>query len=107
VFLSVERIKNAAAGRAGGKAGSPGRIQVTGREEDIPGKCVLRIEPGERLIFDTPGGGGFGSPSSRAPEKLAWDTACGLVSKEAALADYGFADYGFADDGFANEEKSE
>jgi len=106
VFLSVERIKNAAAGRAGGKAGSPGRIQVTGREEDIPGKCVLRIEPGERLIFDTPGGGGFGSPSSRAPEKLAWDTACGLVSKEAALADYGFADYGFADDGFANEEKS-
>ena len=89
VFLSVERIKNAAAGRAGGRAGMPGRIQVTGRDEDIPGKCVLRVEPGERLIFDTPGGGGFGSPTLREPEKLQQDTAYGLVSPEAAIADYG------------------
>jgi len=89
VFLSVERIKNAAAGRAGGKAGSLGRIQVTGRTEDIPGKCVLRIEPGERLIFETPGGGGFGPPSQRAHEKLMQDEAHGLVSHESLINDYG------------------
>ena len=89
VFLSVERIKNAAAGRAGGQAGMPGRIQVSGRDEGIPGKCMLRVEPGERLIFDTPGGGGFGPPSMREPEKLQQDTEYGLVSQEAAIADYG------------------
>ena len=59
VFLSVERLRHAATGRAGGMAGALGRIRVTGRAEDIPGKGELRIESGERLIFDTPGGGGF------------------------------------------------
>ncbi len=94
VFLSVERIKHAAAGRAGGMAGHPGRIQVSGRgedglAEDIPGKCTLRVEPDERLIFDTPGGGGFGPPASRAPDKLLQDTAFELVSHDAAITDYG------------------
>lgn len=86
VFLSVERLKNAAKGRAGGLAGAPGRIQVSGRAADIPGKCELRVEPGERLIFDTPGGGGFGSPEARDPELLARDLACGLVTAEGAAA---------------------
>lgn len=89
VFLSVERIKNPAAGRSGGKPGAAGRIRVSGRAEDIPGKCELRVEPGERLIFDTPGGGGFGDPGRRAPEALARDRAAGLVSDRAAQSDYG------------------
>ncbi len=89
VFLSVERIKHAAAGRAGGQAGRLGRIQVSDRTDDVPGKCVLQVEPGERLVFDTPGGGGFGPPSLRAPEKLSRDTAYGLISAEARINDYG------------------
>ncbi|WP_305985578.1 hydantoinase B/oxoprolinase family protein [Roseibium sp. MMSF_3544] len=89
VFLSVERIKNAAAGRAGGLPGSAGRIRVTGRNEDVPGKCELRVEPGERLIFDTPGGGGFGPPEKRDPEQTEEDLRSGVVSSEAAARDYG------------------
>lgn len=89
VFLSVERIKNAAAGRAGGLPGSAGRIRVTGRNEDIPGKCELRVEPGERLIFDTPGGGGYGPPEKRGPEQTKEDLRSGVVSPEAAARDYG------------------
>ncbi|MDJ1006277.1 MAG: hydantoinase B/oxoprolinase family protein [Paracoccaceae bacterium] len=89
VFLSVERIKNPAAGRAGGKPGAAGRIRVTGREADIPGKCELRVEPGERLVFDTPGGGGFGDPGARAPAALAADVAAGLVTEAAARTLYG------------------
>ena len=89
VFLSVERLRNAAAGRGGGHPGAVGRVRVTGRAEDIPGKCTLRVEPGERLIFDTPGGGGFGDPALRDRAALASDIACGYVSGEAARRDSG------------------
>jgi N-methylhydantoinase B len=92
VFLSVERLKNPARGRAGGLPGAPGRIQVTGRDVDIPGKCELRVEPGERLIFDTPGGGGFGLPQARDPAALKADVLAGLVSLESAGALYGGGD---------------
>lgn len=91
VFLSVERLRNPAAGRAGGLPGAPGRIRVTGRSADIPGKCELRVAPGERLIFDTPGGGGFGDPAERDPGALARDLARGLVTGAAARASYGRA----------------
>lgn len=89
VFLSVERIQNPAAGRAGGLPGAPGRIRVSGRTADIPGKCELRLEPGERLIFETPGGGGFGPPALRAADSLERDITQGLVTLGAAKSDYG------------------
>ncbi|MEM6482381.1 MAG: hydantoinase B/oxoprolinase family protein [Pseudomonadota bacterium] len=89
VFLSVERIHNAAAGRAGGQPGALGRIRVSGHEQDAPGKCELRIEPGEQLIVETPGGGGFGDPAQREPEALERDLALGFVSPKAAQRDYG------------------
>lgn len=89
VFLSVERVRNAAAGRAGGLPGTPGRIRVAGgRETEVPGKCELRLEPGERLIFETPGGGGFGPPMAREPARLAADIDAGLVTPTAAARDY-------------------
>jgi len=86
VFLSLERLKNPARGRAGGLPGLPGRVQVTGRADDIPGKGELRVAPGERLIFDTPGGGGFGPPAARDPAALARDVARGIVTNEGAKA---------------------
>lgn len=92
VFLSVERVKYPAAGRSGGLPGAPGRIRITGRAEDIPAKGEVCVAPGERLIFDTPGGGGFGPPRERSPEALARDVAAGLVMPEAARRDYGRAE---------------
>ncbi|MEM6376240.1 MAG: hydantoinase B/oxoprolinase family protein [Pseudomonadota bacterium] len=89
VFLSVERIRNAAAGRAGGRSGQLGRIQVSGREGNASGKCELRIDPGERLIVDTPGGGGFGDPVHRDRTTLARDVELELVSQKAAKEHYG------------------
>lgn len=88
VFLSVERIRFPAAGRHDAAAGAPGRIRVTGRPEDIPGKGVLRIDPGETLIFETPGGGGYGPPSERTRSLVRRDLEQGLIS-EASVALYG------------------
>ncbi len=87
LFLSVERINNPAAGREGGQPGAAGRIRMG--QNDLPGKGVVRIPAGERLIFETPGGGGFGDPRRRAPEALAADLEDGLVSRDAARDIYG------------------
>lgn len=89
VFLSVERIKNAAKGRAGGQPGAPGRVRVTGRAADIPGKCELRVEANERLIFETPGGGGLGPPAQRTRSAVEADLAAGFISEDGAVRDYG------------------
>ena len=90
VFLSVERLQFPAQGRAGGQAGAPGRIRFEGADSDIPGKGELRVEPGQRLIFETPGGGGFGDPALRGADAIERDLAKGVVTVEGAKA-YGGA----------------
>ncbi len=87
VFLSVERVQHPARGRAGGLAGAPGRIQLD--EETVPGKCELRVSAGQRLVFDTPGGGGFGDPLQRDPRAVQQDLAAQWISDEAAQQHYG------------------
>ncbi len=86
VFLSVERLKLPALGRMGGQPGAPGRIRFRDGDADIPGKGELRVEDGDYLIFETPGGGGFGDPTDRHPEALALDLKRGLLSAEGAKA---------------------
>ena len=88
LFLAVERICNPARGRAGGLPGACGRIRLDGGP-NLPGKGEVRIEPGQALIFETPGGGGFGDPRGRLPEDVARDLAEGLVSEQAARDIYG------------------
>ncbi len=87
LFLSVERIGTPAEGRHGGHPGAPGRIRL-GDGPDLPGKGEVRIPAGTTLMFDTPGGGGFGPPRLRAPEQLKNDIDAGLVSENAARSLY-------------------
>ena len=89
LFLSVERVRNPARGRHGGSDGAPGRIRITGHDGDLPGKGTFQISAGQTLIFDTPGGGGFGPADERAAEKVQRDAAEGLVSAKAAKEIYG------------------
>ncbi|MDA7965169.1 hydantoinase B/oxoprolinase family protein [Ruegeria sp.] len=84
LFLSVERVLNPAKGRAGGQDGAPGRIRVNTDGQDLPGKGEFRIRAGETLIFETPGGGGFGPPAERAEDALNSDLSAGLISEQAA-----------------------
>jgi N-methylhydantoinase B len=88
VSAMFERIVNAAAGRNGGAAGAAGRIRTsTGRT--LNGKGRQLIEPGERLVLDMPGGGGFGAARLRALAAVMNDVTEGRVSRESAAHDYG------------------
>ncbi|MCL4858740.1 MAG: hydantoinase B/oxoprolinase family protein [Caldilineaceae bacterium] len=52
-------------GLAGGDAGQAGRnllVHVDGSRETLPGKFTRRLAPGDRLVIETPGGGGWGAP---------------------------------------------
>jgi N-methylhydantoinase B len=49
----------------------------------------LRLDPGDVVRFETPGGGGYGNPLERDVEKVVYDVKQGLVSAQAAEKDYG------------------
>ncbi|MBW3660127.1 MAG: hydantoinase B/oxoprolinase family protein [Gemmatimonadetes bacterium] len=53
-------------GLAGGVAGAPGaNWRLRGeRAEELPGKAEFRLEVGDRLVVETPGGGGWGEPEA-------------------------------------------
>ncbi len=89
VFLSVERVLNPAKGRHGGLAGAAGRIRIGHAGEDLPSKGEVRVPAGETLVFETPGGGGFGPPAQRATDKVLRDLEEELISNEAARDIYG------------------
>lgn len=89
VFLSVERVLNPAKGRMGGGDGAPGRIRIGHDGQDLPGKGQMRVAAGETLVFETPGGGGFGDPKERDAKAVERDVAAGFVSPGAARKDYG------------------
>ena len=55
----------------------------------MQGKGKKQIPAGESLIFQTPGGGGYGDPRKRAPAQVARDFAAGLISKKTLRQVYG------------------
>jgi N-methylhydantoinase B len=62
----------------GGKATPPLVSKVTD----------LRICRGQRVRLETPGGGGFGDPATREPDRVIRDVRLGYVSRAAAQHDY-------------------
>jgi N-methylhydantoinase B len=63
ITLISERRQNAPYGLAGGLPGRPGRNALLrdGECRELPGKCSLEGKKGDRLIVETPGGGGWGA----------------------------------------------
>jgi 5-oxoprolinase (ATP-hydrolysing) len=64
--LLTERRVYPPYGMDGGSPGSCGRNRVVragASPEDLPAKCSIALEPGDRLVIETPGGGGFGDPN--------------------------------------------
>lgn len=59
----AERRKRGGWGAAGGAAAAPGRnaVVIDGVEQPLPAKATVRLRHGDRLIVETPGGGGYGT----------------------------------------------
>jgi N-methylhydantoinase B len=78
-------------GTAGGEAGVPGEMAAVladGEAFEAP-KYGVRNLPPLKLTATSPGGGGWGDPMARAPERVLRDVRDGVVSAEAARDVYG------------------
>ena len=73
-------------GRLGGGNGRGYGLQVNGKPVDHG--IYRRLYPGDRVHFQVSGGGGYGDPRSREPQRVARDVAEGYVSVEGARRDY-------------------
>lgn len=85
---TFDRLRHPAQGRHGGKPGRKGVAQLASGPE-LPDKGIHVVPPGDTLIVELPGGGGFGQPRARARERIEADIAEGLITPAAAKEDYG------------------
>ena len=82
----TERLRHPAPGLLGGKPGAAGAVRLNGTES-IVSKEQRLLPPESELIFETPGGGGYGDSRMRAREAIQADVLDGLVSPERARSD--------------------
>ena len=93
-------------GRQGGRPGCTGYTTLnpgTPHEKDIGKIDVLRLEPGDVIRVGTQGGGGYGDPLEREPERVLADVQAGFLSAARAREDYGVVTNGGAVDAAATD----
>jgi len=79
------------------KGGTPGANAgnylrgVDERRSALPGKFMRTLRRGECYRAELAGGGGWGDPFERAPEKVLQDVMDEKVSRQSAIKDYGVA----------------
>jgi len=88
LFAGVERTRYPARGREGGQEGRLGYISLASGPK-FQGKGQQLIPAGDLLLFETPGGGGYGAPWQRDVEAVVRDVRQGLVSRDQASEVYG------------------
>jgi N-methylhydantoinase B len=92
VRASTDRVMNGPYGLNGGEAGGRAQLlleQPNGKKESLPPKSTFEAHPGDKIIIRTAGGGGWGSPLERAPEKVRDDVLSGLITLNRARDVYG------------------
>jgi len=84
---AFERLTIGPEGRQGGLSGAKGQVEISNGIR-ITDKGMYTIPAGERVILQTPGGGGYGPPTDRNGVALARDLSDGLVSEDATVVQY-------------------
>ena len=85
--IQAGRYVYPAEGLFDGKPGARAQFLVNGASGNAYG--LTRLQPGDVVTIDAPGGGGYGNPLARDPEMVLSDVIEGYVSLESAGADYG------------------
>jgi N-methylhydantoinase B len=81
------RYRYSPEGLFGGQHGAKAQFLVSGQPGNPFG--LTRMKPGDVIVMDAAGGGGFGDPLDRDPEMVQEDVIQGYVSLEKAKEDYG------------------
>ncbi|MDH4174543.1 MAG: hydantoinase B/oxoprolinase family protein [Betaproteobacteria bacterium] len=92
VMLAIQsgRFRLPPEGLFGGKPGALAQFLVNGAPGDPYG--LTQLKPGDTVVMDAAGGGGYGDPRERDREALARDLREGKVSPGSARRDYGERD---------------
>jgi N-methylhydantoinase B len=93
--LRSDRREHPPYGIAGGMPGGGSRnlLRTGGKERLLPTMPMeaIALKKGDTFLHIAAGGGGFGDPKKRAPEKVRADVVAGKVSLASARKDYGVA----------------
>ena len=94
VTVHFDRSRTPQWGLHGGLSGAIPRVQFF--PTDAPARQVNKIEQlplkkGSRVVCETGGGGGYGNPLSRDPDRVRSDILRGFVSTNAARETYGLS----------------
>lgn len=85
----LERYRFRPWGRLGGRPGTTGFTRMNG-EIDVGRFDVLHLRRGDRLLFGTQGGGGYGGPHDREPDRVLKDFQEDRIAPDQAR-EYGVA----------------
>ena len=86
--------------------GGPGATSRFIKNPDSPNPVslgnsdIVMCDPGDVILVEGPGAGGYGNPLERSAELVLVDTRCGFVSRDSAKTDYGVVIH---DDGTLDE----
>ena len=92
VAYSLEAQQNPSRGVRGGLASPPTEVwmlNAAGERVAVPPVAALELQPGERIVSVSAGGGGYGDPFTRDPAAVLHDVLEGWVSRERAREVYG------------------
>ena len=84
----ADRTVYPAPGLVGGSMGAAGELLVSNGLRPNP-KALVDLNAADVVHVNLPGGGGYGSPFQRDPEKVRWDVVEGYITPEAAEKNYG------------------
>jgi N-methylhydantoinase B len=95
VLSAMERTLCPPWGLHGGKEAMANRFSIVRKDDSIErlptGKTIghVTLQPGDGFLVEVGGGGGFGDPLERDPDRVLADVRSEYVSIEAARSNYG------------------
>ncbi len=93
VFVHDGNNNNPKGARGGGPASPSGQAaaRLSGKREALPRFTDTWLDDGEYLVSIAAGGGGYGDPKRREPERVLHDVSEAIISRERAERVYGVA----------------